>query len=325
MKKNIKVEFLYLNREDVLSLGLSMKEVITEVEKGLVEHGKKKVEMPPKPGIHTFPDAFIHAMPIYIPKYKAAGMKWVSGYPQARKYGLPYIMGILVLNDAGTGAPYAIMECGFETAMRTGAVTGIAAKYLAKKNSQVVGICGLGEQAIYQLLALKETVNFKIIKAYDIFDSAKNKFVEKMSKNYNLNIVAAKTAEDAVAGSDIVITACSENVKPFVKKEWLKEGVLGLPIELNLAWTDEAIFSVDKIILDDWKQFSEHVKRTGRKIPGMYSELGEIIAGIKPGRKNDKEKIWNSNYGLSVHDAMVGKLIYKKAINKGIGKKLRLL
>lgn len=319
------VEFLYLSRKDVASLNISMKEIIEAVETSFREHGLKRVQMPPKPGVHSRPNAFIHAMPAYVPKVEALGMKWVSGYPQARKYGLPYIMGLLILNDAETGAPYCVMECGLETAMRTGAASAVAAKYLARENTENVAIVGLGEQGRWQLIALNEVLNIKQVKVYDIVRKAQERYVSEMREKVDVNIIPTENARDAIVDADVVVTACSEDVVPFVEKDWLKEGVLCLPLELNMAYKDETIFSMDKIIVDDWKQTQEHAKLTGRQIPEPYAELGEIVAGKKPGRENENEKIWDSNYGLAVHDAIVGKLIYEKAIKKGIGTKLILM
>lgn len=320
-----KVEFLYLSRQDVESLGIPMKEIINAVETSFREHGMKRVQMPPKPGVHSRPNAFIHAMPAYVPKLEALGIKWVSGYPQARKYGLPYIMGLLILNDVETGAPYCVMECGLETAMRTGAASAVAAKYLARENSENIAIIGLGEQGRWQLIALNEVIDIKQVKVYDIVKEAQDRYVKEMSEKVDVRIIPTESARDAIIDADIVVTACSEDVKPFVEKDWLKEGVLCLPLELNMAYKDEAIFSMDKIVVDDWPQTREHVKLTGREIPEPYAELGEIVAGKKPGRETDKEKIWDSNYGLAVHDVIVGKLIYEKAIKKGIGTKLTLM
>lgn len=319
------VEFLYLSRKDVASLNISMKEIIEAVETSFREHGLKRVQMPPKPGVHSRPNAFIHAMPAYVPKVEALGMKWVSGYPQARKYGLPYIMGLLILNDAETGAPYCVMECGLETAMRTGAASAVAAKYLARENTENVAIVGLGEQGRWQLIALNEVLNIKQVKVYDIVRKAQERYVSEMREKVDVNIIPTENARDAIVDADVVVTACSEDVVPFVEKDWLKEGVLCLPLELNMAYKDETIFSMDKIIVDDWKQTQEHAKLTGRQIPKPYAELGEIVAGKKPGRENENEKIWDSNYGLAVHDVIVGKLIYEKAIKKGIGTKLILM
>ena len=123
---------LYLSRRDVEAIQLPMQEIIDALDEMFKEKGRGKVEMPPKPGIHTQPDAFIHAMPAYIPSLQAAGVKWVSGYPANQAKGLPYITGLLILNDPETGVPLAVMDCTWITAKRTGAATAIAAKYLAR-------------------------------------------------------------------------------------------------------------------------------------------------------------------------------------------------
>ncbi|HOG45209.1 MAG TPA: hypothetical protein PLJ35_10440 [Anaerolineae bacterium] len=98
--------------------------------------------MPPKPGVHSQPDAFIHAMPAYIPALHAIGVKWVSGYPQNQARGLPYISGLLILNDEETGLPLAVMDCSWITALRTGAATALAATYLAQSESETVDVLG---------------------------------------------------------------------------------------------------------------------------------------------------------------------------------------
>lgn len=121
-------ELLYLSQADVEAVGLTMAEVIEALEEMFHEKGQGRVEMPPKPGIHTRPDAFIHAMPAYIPALESAGMKWVSGYPENYRYDLPYITGLLILNDPETGLPISVMDCVWITAKRTGAATAVAAK-----------------------------------------------------------------------------------------------------------------------------------------------------------------------------------------------------
>lgn len=113
-------KFLYLSRADVEKVGLEMRTIIELLEKAFFDKGHGQIEMPPKPGIHTMPDAFIHAMPAYIPSLKSAGIKWVSGYPENYKRGLPYITGLLILNDTETGIPLAVMDCTWITAMCTG-------------------------------------------------------------------------------------------------------------------------------------------------------------------------------------------------------------
>src|SRR5512146_103132 len=129
-------KILYLSQAQVASLGISMREIIDALEAAFRELGNGHVEMPPKPGVHTQPDAFIHAMPAFIPALHSVGVKWVSGYPGNGKRGLPYISGLLILNDQVTGMPLAVMDCIWITAMRTGAATALAAKYLARPDSQ---------------------------------------------------------------------------------------------------------------------------------------------------------------------------------------------
>ena len=118
----------YLSRQDVESLAIPMAEIIQAVEDALREKGEGTAEMPPKPGVHPREDAFIHAMPAYLEGMKAAGLKWVSGFPQNLERGLPYISGLFVLNDVETGLPLSVMDCTWITGVRTGAASAVAAK-----------------------------------------------------------------------------------------------------------------------------------------------------------------------------------------------------
>src|SRR5512137_1887855 len=161
-------EVLYLARRDVERVALDMPTILALLKEAFQEKGHGRVEMPPKPGIHTMPDAFIHAMPAFIPSLHAAGIKWVSGYPENFKRGLPYISGLLVLNEDQTGIPYAVMDCTWITAYRTGAKTAIAAKYLARPESETVGIVACGTQGRTNLLALAALFPIKRVYAYDI-------------------------------------------------------------------------------------------------------------------------------------------------------------
>ncbi|MDO9130045.1 MAG: hypothetical protein Q7U34_09285, partial [Anaerolineales bacterium] len=161
-------QILYLSRVDVEKTALDMPTILRLLEEAFGEKGRGKVEMPPKPGIHTMPDAFIHAMPAYIPSLKSAGIKWVSGYPENYKRGLPYITGLLILNDVETGVPLAVMDCTWITAYRTGAASGLSAKYLARPNSEVAGILACGVQGRTNLEALACLFPLKRVYAYDI-------------------------------------------------------------------------------------------------------------------------------------------------------------
>jgi len=162
---------LYLSRADIETLNVSMKEVIQTIEKALHEKAMGRTEMPPKPGIHPQKDSFIHAMPAYLPRMKAAGAKWVSGFPENPKRSLPYISGLLILNDIKTGFPICVMDCTWITAKRTGAATAVAAKHLAREDSKVLGILGCGQQARSNLEALSVVCkNLEEVKDYDTIE-----------------------------------------------------------------------------------------------------------------------------------------------------------
>jgi len=153
-----KVEFIYLSQEEILDLDIPMSKIIELVEQGLYEHGHKRVENPPKPGIHSKSDAFIHAMPAYYRELGIGGLKWVSGYPTNRKLGLPQIAGLMLVNDMETGMPLAVMDCRWITAVRTAAVSAITAKYCAKQDTESLGVVGCGVQGRMNIVALKEVI-----------------------------------------------------------------------------------------------------------------------------------------------------------------------
>ena len=204
----MKLEILYLSLKDIQGLSVPMGQIMGWVEEALRLKGLGKTEMPPKPGIHTRPDAFIHAMPAYLPDLKAAGMKWVSGYPDNFKKGLPYISGLLILNDPETGIPIAVMDSTWITAMRTGAVTAVAAKYLARPDASDIGIIGCGVQGRSNLEALAAVLKkITTVKAYDARPESQKAYVEEMGKKFKFNVVGVGSPKEAVTSSDVVVTA----------------------------------------------------------------------------------------------------------------------
>jgi ornithine cyclodeaminase/alanine dehydrogenase-like protein (mu-crystallin family) len=174
-------QILYLSQAEVESVNLPMAEIIKALETAFREKGEGKTEMPPKPGIHPGGgDNFIHAMPAYIPALKSAGIKWVSGFVENYKRNLPYITGLLILNDVETGLPLAVMDCVWITAMRTGAATAVSARYLARAESSVVGVLGCGVQGRTNLEALKVLFPVKKVLAYDIDPESARRYAREM-------------------------------------------------------------------------------------------------------------------------------------------------
>lgn len=321
-------EVLYLSRHDVQKLSIPMQEVVRIVEEAFREKAEGRTEVPPKPGIHPQKDAFIHAMPAYIPKMKSAGMKWVSGFPENPKHGLPYISGLLILNNPGTGVPICIMDCTWITAKRTGATTAIAAKHLARQDSKVLGILGCGVQGRSNLEALIVVCeNLEEVKAYDINEENLQKYVEEMTAEHGLKVVPVASPRKAVENSDIVLTAgpILKHPRPVIEASWFKGGGFACPLDFDSYWKSEAMRSMDKFCTDDHNQL-RYYKELGyfSNIPDVYADLGEIVSGKKPGRENSEERIISMNLGLAIEDMATAILVYEKAKRTGAGTRLPL-
>jgi len=305
-----------------------MSEVIRTVEESFKLKGRGEVEVPPKPGIHPVRDAFIHAMPAYLPTMQAAGIKWVSGYPENFKLGLPYISGLLVLNDPKTGFPNVVMDATWVTAKRTGAATAVAAKHLARKDSRIASILGCGVEGRTNLEALREVLkNLEEVRAYDISAEAQRRYVDEATAKFGLQVKAVKSPREAIKGADVIVTAgpILKNPNPSIESSWLKDGVFACPIDFDSYWKPEAMFSMDKFCTDDTEQLL-YYRSTGyfQKIPNVYADLGQIVLAQKAARENDSEKIMSMNLGLAIEDMAVAVKIYEKAKDLGIGVRLPL-
>jgi len=315
-------QLLYLSLADVEQVGLEMATVIDLLEQAFREKGAGKVEMPPKPGIHTQPDAFIHAMPAFIPSMRSAGIKWVSGYPENQARGLPYISGLLVLNDVETGMPYAVMDCTWITGYRTGAASALAAKYLARPDSEVAGILACGVQGRTNLEALSVLFPLKRVYAYDIEPDVQARYVEEMSTKLGVEVVGVSEPKKAVAESDLVVTSgpILKHPEPTIEKDWLKPGAFGSAVDFDSYWQAGALAQMDKISTDDHNQFQYYCSEGYFKdTPNPYADLGEIVAGLKPGRMGDDERTLAINLGLAMDDMAVAPEIYRRAKELGIG------
>jgi ornithine cyclodeaminase/alanine dehydrogenase-like protein (mu-crystallin family) len=321
------LELLYLSQEDVRTVALDIKTIIDLLEKAFREKGVGKVEMPPKPGIHTQPDAFIHAMPAYIPSLRSAGIKWVSGYPANQSKGLPYITGLLILNDVETGVPLAIMDCVWITAYRTAGATALAAKYLARPDSETIGIIACGVQGRTNLEALAALFPVKKVYAYDIDDDVQRKYVEEMSELLELEIICVDKPSDAVRESDLIVTSgpILKEPTPTIERDWMKEGAFGSAVDFDSYWAPEAMAQMDKISTDDHAQF-DYYRSQGyfQHTPAPYADLGEIVAGTTSTRDGDHERILAINLGLAIDDMAVAPEIYRRAKELGVGTGLEL-
>ncbi|MCC7360573.1 MAG: hypothetical protein IT317_13925 [Anaerolineales bacterium] len=319
--------FLYLSRRDVEALALPMADIIAALDAMFVEKGRGQVEMPPKPGIHTRPDAFIHAMPAYIPSLSAAGMKWVAGYPANQQKGLPYISGLLILNDPETGYPLAVMDCTWITAQRTGAATAVAAKYLARPDSRTVGILACGVQGRSNLEALACLFPLERVVCFDIHRDAAERYAAEMGARLNLPITVVGDVRSAVAGLDLVVTSgpILKHPQPAIEPGWFTPGAFASLVDFDSYWHGAALAEADRLATDDHAQFRFY-RQAGyfQTTPDPYADLGELAAGLKPGRQSAAERTIAINLGLALDDMATAIRLYRRAEQLGVGTRLPL-
>ena len=315
----------YLSRRDVESLGISMTDVVAIVEGMFREKGAGRAEMPPKPGIHPVADAFIHAMPGFLPGLGAAGVKWISGYPCNRDRGLPYISGLLIMNDPATGVPSAVMDATWITAVRTGAATAVAAQYLARRDSRCAAIVACGVQGRTNLEALRCVLPIERALAYDLDRVVAERFAAEMRERHGVRVDVATDVETAVREADVVVTSgpILEHPTPTVRAEWLRPGTFVCPLDFDSYVTPEAFARAHKLATDDARQMA-HYRTVGyfARTPDPYADLGEIVSGAKPGRESDDEITISINLGLALEDVALGAAVLARARERGAGLEL---
>ena len=317
----------YLSRQDVESLAIPMAVIIEAVEDALREKGEGTAEMPPKPGVHPRPDAFIHAMPAYLKGIGAAGLKWVSGFPQNLERGLPYIGGLFVLNDVETGFPLSVMDCTWITGVRTGAASAVAARYLARPESSTIGIVACGLQGRTNLEAMACLFPLKKAFAYDIAKGVARAYADEMGEKLNLEVVPVDRLEEAVKGMDLVVTSgpILKEPSPSIPTGWLEPGSFACPLDFDSYWTGDAFREVDKLATDDGGQLS-YYREVGyfADTPHPYADLGQIVTGKAPGRESTSERTMSLNLGLAIEDVATARIIFQRALAAGVGTELPL-
>lgn len=328
-KIKIGEQMLYLTQKEVISLGLKEEDILNLTRDALIAHGTKEYEMPAKIGIHPFKEVFFHAMPAWVPSKMAAGMKWIECYPyNPEKFNLPQTTGLLVMNDVASGCPIALMDSAWITAMRTPAVTVLAAQAL-HPDAETFGMFGCGVQGIehvkYVVHVLKK---LKKIYIYDIKEAAMDNLIKECQPLIDVEIIKGDNPEMVTKSCEVLSSATIILLDPLaeIKDEWVSKGQTILPCDLNTYFDPVTSRRADKYIVDSKE---EHELFAGMGyfpdgLPEIACETGEVIAGVKKGRENKDELIVCSNIGMSVCDVVVGRELLNRALNEGVGVKLPL-
>ena len=325
----------YLNGLDIEALEMTDEEVRAAIETSLGAQGRGETVIEPR--MHLMPNAKVHGHFNVLRGYigapvNTAGVKIVCDYVDNYKQGLPSEVGILNLFDPATGMPSAILDATAITDMRTGAVTAIGAKYLARKGSRVLGHIGARGTAYWNVRLLAGLFDFDEIRVHLRRPESRNAFAERLTRDLGRPVRAMDSWEATVRGADIVVEASRlTKQEPLLRTEWIKPGALVVPYgtisAVELSLTD----IMSKLVVDDWGQCTvgpfgalrAHVNAGKLSEKTLHAELGQIVAGLKPGRERDDETILFWHRGLSLSDIALGHAMLSKAARLEIGQRLR--
>ncbi|CAB3928383.1 ornithine cyclodeaminase family protein [Achromobacter anxifer] len=329
------IDITYLNGPDVRALALTDAEILAAVQSALDAQGRGKTVIEPR--MHLVPESsakgHFNVLRGYIEPLHVAGVKVVSDFVDNYKVDLPSEMALLNLFDPVNGKPLAVVDATAITDMRTGAVTALGAKYLARKNSKVLGHIGSRGTSYWNVRLLDSLYDFDEIRVHSRRPESQQAFGERLSRDLGKPVKVVNDWESCVRGADIVVEASRlPEPTPLLKTEWIKPGALVIPYgtmsAVELSLTD----IMSKVVVDDWGQCRKglpygalraHVDSDRITQENLHAELGQIVAGLKPGRERDDETILFWHRGLSTTDIALGHAMLEKARKMGLGQTLK--
>lgn len=330
--EEVHVEFL--NGPDIAKLALTDDEILAAIESSLAAQGLGQTVVDPR--LHHMPgvaNGHFNVLRGYVGgEIGLSGVKVVGDFVDNYKQNLPSELATLLLLDPTNGKPVAILDASHITDMRTGAVSAIGAKYLARKGSKVLGHIGARGTAYWNVRLMDHLFDFDEIRVHSRRPESQEAFAQRLEQDLGKKITRCTDWESVVRGADIVVEATRlSEPTPMLKTEWIKPGALVMPYgtmsAVELSLTD----IMDKMLMDDWGQarsgklgaLRAHVDAGKLSEETLYGELGQVVAGLKPGRERDDETILFWHRGLSLSDIALGHAMLKKAQALGIGQRLR--
>ena len=329
------VHIHYLNGPDIAALSITDAEILQAIEASLAAQGRGECVIEPR--MHLMPKAGVDGhfnvlrgaigAPINM-----AGVKVVGDFVDNYRQDLPSEVGMLTLFNPRTGIPAAIIDATAITEMRTGAVTAIGAKYLARKNAKVLGHIGARGTAYWNVRLLDGLFDFDEIRVHSARPESRNAFGERLSRDLGKPVRVCDNWHDTVAGADIVVEASRlREPTPLLKTGWIKPGAFVVPYGTMSAVELDLTDIMSKLVVDDWGQckggpfgsLRAHVDAGKLSAQTLHAEMGQVVAGLKPGRENDAETILFWHRGLSLSDIALGHAMWQKALALGIGQRLR--
>jgi len=323
---------LLLTQRDVAPL-IDIPTAIRVVRQAFMAMARGETVMPPKLYLPLPHDSDFRAMPAYLQRPAACGVKWVNVHPRNRRRGLPTVMAVIVLNDPATGVPLAVMDGVLVTTLRTAAAAAVAAAVLARRDSRVVGLVGCGAQAEAQLLALAHVRPVSRVNVWGHTPGEAERFCARMRRQFSrVRYVPCAEIEPCVREADLIVTVTPSR-RPLVKRSWLRAGV-----HLNAIGADapgkqelDPRILTDALVVVDEREQAIHggelnvpVRRGQFRRRQIHATLGEILIGKKRGRGDPHELTVFDSTGLAIHDIALGAEILRRARRRGLGRGIPL-
>ena len=305
---------LFLSRAEVSGLLPNAHQQLDLVEHAYKALAAGRVELPPKPGVHPRKDSFLHAMPAYLRDEDVVTLKWVGGYPANKERGLPYITGLIVVNDAETGLPLAVMDGAEITAARTAAASGVCVRRFAPAGWSRAAILGCGEQGLFHARLLHALNPGVSLLAWDPHPER----IERLG-----DLAEAATGwEDALEGAEVVVTAgpIVEDPDPPIRPGHLSERWLALPIDFDFYFGPETVAEAGLFLADDVGQF-EYYREQGH-FKGWPVPEGNVGEGLS--RDGSAARVLCCNLGIGALDAAFANVVLERARAAGAGTELDL-
>ncbi len=328
------IGFTYLSGPDIAALDMGDREILDAVEGALRAQGRGETVIEPR--VHLEPDptfrGHFNVLRGYVAPLGLAGVKIVGDYIDNYQKGLPSEMALLNLFDPRTGMPLALLDATAITEMRTGAMTALGAKYLARRDARVLGHIGARGTAYWNVRLIDRLFDLSEIRVHSRRPESREAFAERLSRDLGKAVTAVDTWEACLVGADIQVEAARlDTPEPLFRTDWVTPGGLVVPYGTVSAVELELTDVMDKVVVDDWGQcrsgklgaLRAHVETGRLSEASLYGELSEIVAGRKPGRESDRETILFWHRGLSLSDIALGAAMLDKAKRLGIGQRLR--
>ena len=324
----------FLSGPDIDSLGLSNAEILTAVEDAVRAHGDGRVVVEPR--VHLVPDnngaGHFNVLRGHLQAPGISGVKVVGDFVANYAAGLPSELGLLTLYDAETGVPLSIMDATMITACRTGAMTAVGARYLARRDSRVLGHVGARGTALWNVVLLDEMFDLDEIRITSRRPESREAFARQLAAVTGTRIRVTATADEAFDGADILVEASRlTEPEPLLRTGSVQPGAFVVPYGTVSAVELDLLDVMDKVVVDDWREaqsgrfgaLRRHVDTGRLSAASLYAELGQIVTGRRPGRERSDERILLWHRGLAILDIALGLAILRRAEQQGIGTMLR--